>query len=137
MALGEPRRYQSVEALGIVRRALGWTTPESGEGIRAGSLPLGVLRPGEFVLFVSYVTCGLGLPISFFLLLLDDYGIQLQHLTPHSILQVSIFVHLCEMFVGVQPCVALFRYYYVLTRSGKAKSEIGAYYFQARSGTST
>ena len=47
---------------------------------------------------------------------------------------MSIFVHLCEMFVGVRPCVALFWHYFVLTKSGKARSEIGAYYFQARSG---
>ena len=130
MALGEPLRFQTDEGLQIVRVGLGWNTPESEGGIRGGSLPLGILLPGEFVLFVSYVTCGLGLPISsFFLLLLDDYGLQLQHLTPHSILQVSIFVHLCEMFVGVRPYVALFRYFFVLTKSGKARSEIDAYYF--------
>ena len=87
MALGDPRRFQSVDALNIVRRALGWTAPGSGDGIRAGSLLLGVLQPGEFMLFISYISCGLGLPISsFFMLLLEDYGLQLQHLTPHSIL---------------------------------------------------
>jgi hypothetical protein len=126
--LGDPHRYQSTSALNIVRKALGWTAPGSGDGIRAGSIPLGDLRPGEFVLFVSYIFCGLGLPISsFFMLLLEDYGLQLQHLTPHSILQVAIFVHLCEMFVGVRPCVALFRYFFVLAKSGKAKTEVSAY----------
>ena len=68
----------------------------------------------------------MGLPISsFFLLLLEDFGLQLQHLTPHSILLMSIFVHLCEMFVGVQPCVILFRYFFVLVKSGKSKDEVG------------
>ena len=121
-----------------MRRALGWTTPESRDAIRAGSLPLGVLRPGEFVLFVSYISCGFGLPLSsFFMLLLEDYGLHLQHLTPHSILQVSIFIHLCEMFVGVRPCVALFHHFFVLTKTGKTKGEVGAHYFQTRPGSST
>jgi hypothetical protein len=39
------------------------------------------------VLFTSYISCELALPISpFFLLLLEEFGLQLQHLTPHSIL---------------------------------------------------
>jgi hypothetical protein len=41
--------------------------------------------------------------LPFFLLLLEEFGLQLQHLTPHSILQAAIFVHLCEMFMGVAP----------------------------------
>jgi hypothetical protein len=55
--------------------------------IRAGAVPLGDLAAGEFVLFTSYISCGLALPISpFFLLQLEEFGLQLQHLTPHSIL---------------------------------------------------
>jgi hypothetical protein len=85
------------------------------------------------VLFVSYLSCGLALPISpFFMLLLEDLGLQLQHLTPHSILQAAIFAHLCEMFVGVAPCTSLFRHFFVLVKFGKAKDHLGAYYFQAR-----
>ena len=68
---------------------------------------------------------GLALPISpFFLLLLEELGLQLQHLTPHSILQEAIFVHLCEMFVGVAPCTSLFRYFFVLVKSRKAKDHL-------------
>jgi hypothetical protein len=86
------------------------------------------------VLFVSYLSCGLALPISpFFLLLLEELGLQLQHLTPHSILQAAIFAHLCEMFVGVAPCTSIFRHFFVLVKSGKAKDHLGAYYFQTRS----
>jgi hypothetical protein len=85
------------------------------------------------VLFVSYLSCGLALPISpFFMLLLEELGLQLQHLTPHSILQAAIFAHLCEMFVGVAPCTSLFRHFFVLVRSGKAKDHLKAYYFQTR-----
>jgi hypothetical protein len=51
---------------------------------------------------------------------------------PHSILQAAIFIHLCEMFVGVAPCTSLFRHFFVLVKSGKAKDHLGAYYFQTR-----
>jgi hypothetical protein len=55
--------------------------------IRASATPLGDLVAGEFVLFVSYLSCGLALPVSpFFLLLLEEFGLQLQDLTHHSIL---------------------------------------------------
>ena len=97
-------------------------------------VPLGNLRAGKFVLFISHISTGLGLPISsFFLLLLEDFGLQLQHLTPYSILLTAIYVHLCEMFVVVRPCVILFRYFFQLVKSGKSKDEVGAYYFQTRS----
>jgi hypothetical protein len=44
--------------------------------IHAGATPLGDLATGEFVLFVSYLSCGLALPISpFFLLLLEEFGL--------------------------------------------------------------
>jgi hypothetical protein len=51
---------------------------------------------------------------------------------PHSILQVAIFAHLCKMFVGVAPSTSLFRHFFVLVKSGKAKDHLGAYYFQTR-----
>jgi hypothetical protein len=81
---------------------LGWSAPGLAGRIHVGAVPLGDLAVGEFVLFTSYISCGLALPISpFFLLLLEEFGLQLQHLMPNSILQATIFVHLCEMFVGV------------------------------------
>jgi hypothetical protein len=116
-----------------VRCLLGWSAPSHARRIQAGASPLGDLTTGEFVLFVSYISCGLALPISpFFMLLLEEFGLQLQHLTPHSILQAAIFAHLCEMFVGVAPCTSLFRHFFVLVKSGKAKDHLGAYYFQSR-----
>jgi hypothetical protein len=51
---------------------------------------------------------------------------------PHSILQAAIFAHLCEMFVGVAPCTSLFRHFFVVVKSRKAKGHLGAYYFQTR-----
>jgi hypothetical protein len=120
--LVRPDHFQTEEALDMVRRLLGWGTPAFARRIRADTTPLGDLAAGEFVLFVSYLFCGLALPIlPFFLLLLEEFGLQLQHLTPHSILHVAIFVHFCRMFVGVAACTSLFRQFFVLVRSGKGK----------------
>jgi hypothetical protein len=117
----------------MVRGLLGWSAPGLAGRIHAGAAPLGDLAAGEFVLFISYISYGLALPISpFFLLLLEEFGLQLQHLMPHSILQAVIFVHLCEMFVGVAPCTFLFHPFFVLVKSGKTRDHIGAYYFQTR-----
>jgi hypothetical protein len=94
-----PEHFQSEGALNLVRNLLGWGTPVFARRIHAGASPLGDLAAGEFVLFASY---GLVLSISpFFLLLLGEPGLQLQQLTPHSILQAAIFAHLCRMFMGV------------------------------------
>jgi hypothetical protein len=104
-SLRHPSRFQCEDQLDTVRRLLGWTTPEFSRKIRAGSSSLNDLVAGEFVLFNSYITCGLAPPISSsFLLLLEEFGLQLQHLTPHSVLLVAIFAHFMEMFVGVRLC---------------------------------
>jgi hypothetical protein len=86
-SLAHPEHFQSEGALNQVRNLLGWSAPSFAGRIHAGASPLGDLAAGEFVLFVSYLSCGLAMPISpFFLLLLEELGLQLQHLTPHSIL---------------------------------------------------
>jgi hypothetical protein len=129
-SLGHPDHFQSEEALNLVRGLLGWSVLGLAGRIRVGAAPLGDLATGEFVLFTSYISYGLALPIlPFFLLLLEEFGLHLQHLTPHSVLQAAIFVHLCEMFVGVAPYTSLFRHFFVLVKSGKTRGHIGAYYF--------
>jgi hypothetical protein len=76
--LVRPERYQSEVALNLVRNLLGWSAPAFARRIRAGATPLGDLAAGEFVLFISYLSCGLALPIlPFFLLLLEELGLQL------------------------------------------------------------
>ena len=73
------------------------------------------LEPGEIVLFIPFIQHGLGLPACPFLHgLLYYYGITLNHLNPNSILHVSIFVHLCETFLGIPPSITLFRYFFKL-----------------------
>jgi hypothetical protein len=66
---------------------------------------------------------------SFFLVLLEHYGLQLQHLSPHSITLVVVFTHFYEMFVGMQPSVRLFRWFHVLHLVNKQPSHLGGYYF--------
>jgi hypothetical protein len=132
-SLGQPDRFQTEATLDVVCHLLGWSASTLIGRIRVGAVLLGDLATREFVLFTSYISCGLVLSISpFFLLLLEEFGLQLQHLTPHFILQAVIFAHLCEMFVGVAPCTSHFRHFFVLVKSGKAKNHLGAYYFQTR-----
>jgi hypothetical protein len=67
----------------------------------------------ESVVYVSFLIRGLALPISpFFRGLLDFYELNLTHLNPNSILQVAIFVHLCEAFLGILPHFGLWKYLY-------------------------
>jgi hypothetical protein len=130
-----PRCFQSQDQLDAVRRLLGWTAPAYAGKVRAGKIPLRDLAAGEFVLFNLYIMCGLVPPISsFFLLLLEEFGLQLHHLTRHSVLLVAVFAHLMEMFVGVRPCTTIFKHFYSLVGTGKKRGEIGAYYFQLRHG---
>jgi hypothetical protein len=49
---------------------------------------------------------------TFFRGLVDFYDLNLTHLNPNSILQVAIFVHLCEDFLGILPHFGLWRYFY-------------------------
>ena len=56
-----------------------------------------------------------GFPVSdFFRGLLHYWGVQVHHLTPNSILHISIFVHLCEAFLGIEPHFDLFQYFFHL-----------------------
>jgi hypothetical protein len=93
--------------------------------------PLADQPPTEESIFCAcYTTSGLMPLVSPFLLtLLDFYGIQLQHLSPHSFVLVAIFIHLCEMFVGVRPSIPLFQLFHVLRWAGKGMNLIGTYYF--------
>ena len=61
-------------------------------------------RDSEIVLFSSFLELGLSMPVSSFLEgLLYYYKIQLHHLTPQSVLHISLFVHFCEVFLGIEP----------------------------------
>ncbi|KAK1642613.1 hypothetical protein QYE76_060418 [Lolium multiflorum] len=91
-------------------RALGFISA-SDDDIR---LPGAVSRPrppkGFTVMFVAFLFRGLSLPAHEFLRsLLFFYGIQLWQLTPNSILHLSIFITVCEAFLGIDPHWGLWR----------------------------
>jgi hypothetical protein len=58
----------------------------------------------EAVIFMSFLIRGLALPVyPFFHGLLDFYSMNLTHLNPNYVLQIAVFVHLCEAFLGIFP----------------------------------
>jgi hypothetical protein len=64
----------------------------------------------ESIIYIPFLIRGLALPISsFFRGLLDFYHLNLTHLNPNSILQVSVFVHLCEAYLGILPHFGLWK----------------------------
>jgi hypothetical protein len=65
----------------------------------------------EIVTFYHFAERGLALPsCSFFRGLLYYYGLELHHLNPNSICHISIFIHFCEAFLGIEPHWDLFRF---------------------------
>jgi hypothetical protein len=87
--------------------------------MRRGFTLLADMRPSDFVYFLAYALAGF-VPVfsSFFFILLEYYGLYLQHLY--------------EMFVGVWPSVRLFRRFHVLRPMSKQPPHIGGSYFQQR-----
>ncbi|KAK1650883.1 hypothetical protein QYE76_068688 [Lolium multiflorum] len=98
-------------------RSLGFISA-SEEDIR---LPGAVTRPkppkGFTVMFVAFLFRGLSLPAHEFLRsLLFFYGIQLWQLTPNSIVHLSIFIMVCEAFLGIDPHWGLWRKIFYVKR---------------------
>ncbi|KAK1650849.1 hypothetical protein QYE76_068654 [Lolium multiflorum] len=61
-------------------------------------------RPGEFVIFMSFLDRGFALPTSDFMRqLLAFYSIKISDLRPHSIQQIALFVAMCECYLGCPP----------------------------------
>jgi hypothetical protein len=70
-------------------------------------------NPDEIPMFARFMERGLALPASdFFKGLLDYYGIKYLNLNPNGIFHVSIFVHFCEVFLGIKPHWVLFRKFF-------------------------
>jgi hypothetical protein len=74
-------------------------------------LPFGQ-RTGPTI-FVPFLIRGLVLPASpFFRGLLYFYALNLTHLNPNFVLQIAVFVHLWEAFLGILPHFGLWKYLY-------------------------
>jgi hypothetical protein len=68
----------------------------------------------EIVVLTSFFEWGFCLPSCEFLRgLLHHYKIELVHLNPNSILQLVIFIHLCECYLTA-PNFSFFMYYFIL-----------------------
>jgi hypothetical protein len=62
---------------------------------------------------VPFLIRGLALPVSpFFRGLLVFYCLNLTHLNPNFVLQIVVFVHLYEAFLGILPHFGLWKYLY-------------------------
>jgi hypothetical protein len=69
----------------------------------------------EIMVLSSFFKHGFSLPSCKFLRsLLHHYQIELEHLNPNSILQIAIFVPLCEAFLAMPLNFPLFKSYFFL-----------------------
>jgi hypothetical protein len=81
----------------------------------AASEDISTPNTNEIIVFASFFQRGFGLLVYDFLRgLLDHYQIELVHLNPNSILQVTIFIHLYEAYIGIPPNLPLFKNYFFL-----------------------
>ena len=121
--LSPDARISSPADLVSVRAGLAST----GDGALAENFPNP--RQGERVCFISFLLRGVGFPIHPFLRgLLEYYGIQLHNLTPGSILHISGFVALCELFLGCEAHFELWKKFFCLVplhQGGGSILEVG------------
>ena len=74
-------------------------------------------RPNEVVSFLTFHERGLGYPAHWFLGgLLNEWGLELQHLNPTGVLHIAGFVTVYEAFLRMEPHADLFRLFF----SGRA-----------------
>ena len=62
------------------------------------------------VSFLAFHECRLGYPAHWFLCgLLNEWGLELQHLNPTGVLHIADFITICEAFLGIEPHADFFR----------------------------
>jgi hypothetical protein len=126
-------RFRMMDSLASLWRLMGWHASRLAPKLKRGITPLVNMVAGDFIFFAMYALAVLVPPLSsFFLTLLEYYVLQLQHLSPNSIMPVAIFIHFYEMFVGMRPSVRLFRRFFVMKAMSQHPPLISSYYFQRR-----
>ena len=96
------------------------TKDHEGTGVLPGSLPR---TDDKFHFFAEYFYCGLCPPFSdFFVEVMLSDGFRLLDFAPNAVTYMSVFVHLCENFLGVVPNVALFCHFFIPWIEGDALS---------------
>jgi hypothetical protein len=69
------------------------------------------------VSFMTFHERGFGVPPHQFLhSLLWYYGLELHHLTPSRVLHITVFVTLCEAYLGIDPDLDLWKYFFHVHR---------------------
>ena len=88
------------------------------DGVRVPGAEVFLNPPhGWRVVLLAYFLRGLQFPMHPFLCgLLFTYGIQLSQLTPNSLLHLSVFITLCECFLGIHPHFGLFKMLFYVRR---------------------
>ena len=125
------RSINELVAMGMLhnRELAGWRLPV-GDGYPNPG-------PSEIVVFEDFFKRGFRVPVHPFLQgLCLYYEIGICNLHPNSILLVSVFIHLCEAYGGIQPHFDLFRYLFCLRKKGSLGGSIiaGGAYLTLRDG---
>ena len=69
------------------------------------------------MVFKAFFDRGFSFPPSKFLLkLFEKYGAQFHNFPPNSILAASALVSLCEGYLGIEPTIELFEFFYQIKR---------------------
>jgi hypothetical protein len=72
---------------------------------------------GYVVSFMAFYERGFNMPPHRFLpLLLRHYDLELHHLTPSGVLHIVSFVTLCEAYLGINPKLDLWKYFFRVWR---------------------
>ena len=97
----------------LPKEVVHWRAPMPGEAVTRP-------RANEVVSFLTFHEHGLGYPMHWFLCrLLNEWGLELQHLNSTRVLHVAGFITVYEAFLGMEQHVDLFRRIF----TGRALSE--------------
>ena len=106
--------FQRME--GLVRHGLLRAQTSAKEWLLPDEKDLSSPPDGYVVSFMHFHEHGFATPAHIFLRgLLHYYKIELQHLNPHGIQHMAVFVALCEGFLGISPYFNLWRYFFAIT----------------------
>jgi hypothetical protein len=89
-------QIKELEAQGLIqpKDLSGWHVPSEHR--------VPYVNPGDIVLFLSFVRVGHCLPASPFIYrFLNYFSVSLNHLTLNRVLHLSVFIHVCEAFLGI------------------------------------
>jgi hypothetical protein len=77
------------------------------------------------VTFVAFYERGFGVPLHWFLCsLLQQYSLELHNLTPSGVLHIMAFMTLCDAYMGIDPQVDLWNYFFRVRRLQDPDAEL-------------